>query len=76
MGICFVADYGQCGLGMENVGNEANRGRILNGKKSIEPWPWMAALYMPVDKSNLRDTDVSEHFGYLFIYISFTKHGK
>lgn len=46
---------------MENVGNEANRGRILNGKKSIEPWPWMAALYMPFDKSNPLDTDVSKY---------------
>nr|BAR45590.1 complement factor B-1 [Hasarius adansoni] len=53
-----TVDYAQCGLGMENVGNEAARGRILNGKKSMEPWPWMAALYMPHDKLNPLDTEL------------------
>lgn len=53
-----TVDYSQCGLGMENVGNEANLGKIAGGKTSVEPWPWMAALYMSYDKSNPHDIEL------------------
>lgn len=45
-------DYSECGLGLEKVSERHGRqkrearGRILGGKKAVEPWPWMAALFI------------------------------
>ncbi|GFY55938.1 serine protease 42 [Trichonephila inaurata madagascariensis] len=38
-------DYSKCGLGLENVGTQTHRGRIVGGLRASEPWPWMAAIY-------------------------------
>ncbi|XP_015927281.1 complement factor B-like [Parasteatoda tepidariorum] len=38
-------DYSQCGVGLEKLGKQTGRGRIVGGRRAPEPWPWMAALY-------------------------------
>lgn len=45
-------DYSDCGLGLEKVTGRHDkprnegRGRILGGRKAVEPWPWMAAVFI------------------------------
>ncbi|GFU28909.1 serine protease 38 [Trichonephila clavipes] len=40
-----IRDYSKCGLGLENVGTQIHRGRVIGGFRASEPWPWMAAIY-------------------------------
>ncbi|KAF8767223.1 Collagen alpha-3(VI) chain like protein [Argiope bruennichi] len=43
--IDVLVNYTTCGVYPRKSGNNVGRGKIVGGRKIIDPWPWMAALY-------------------------------
>ncbi|KFM71509.1 Complement factor B, partial [Stegodyphus mimosarum] len=52
-------DYSRCGLGLEHLRVIDGQGKIAGGRQAIEPWPWMAALYITPRSGDPEEADLN-----------------